>query len=180
MQVSTVLGSLMVADPPAAGGPQASNIWAQAVGLCATDMTVYVGKVPDPLRPAARVLGRAWCGDMQAQDAVRAAETGDLMALARWQASLPDVSEIDASKLAQVHAMVGDQARGSVGRLHVIAQLLQQGRTQEAQQRVASGYSKVSGAGRPLVSVGALRAHTGASLTAAALDRPNGSVIEIP
>jgi len=170
----------MVADPPPSAGPQAANIWAQAVGLCATDMTVYVGKVPDVLRPAARVLGRSWCGDMLAQDAVRAAETGDMVSLARWQASLPDVAETNAAKLAQVHALVGDQARGSVGRLHVIAQLLQQGRASEAQQRVASGYSKVSGAGRPLVSVGALRAHTGAALTAAAFNAPDGGVVEIP
>jgi hypothetical protein len=143
-------------------------------------MTAYVAKVPDILRPSARVLGRAWCGDMLAQDAVRAAETSDLVALARWQATLPDVAEIDASKLAQVHAMVGDQARGSVGRLHVIAQLLQQGRTAEAQNRVQSSYARLSGASRPLVSVGALRAHTGANLTAGLADRPNGSVIEIP
>lgn len=176
MQVHTVLGSLMVSDPPAGG----VEVWAQAVDLCARDMTLYVGKVPDALRPAARVLGRAWCGDLSAQDAVRAAETQDLLALARWQVTLPDVAEIDAQKLAKVHALVGDQARGSTGRLLTIAQLLRQGRLDEARRRVQSGYARTSGASRPLASVGALRAHTGASLTAGVFERPDGSILEIP
>lgn len=176
MQVNTVLGQLLVSDPPAG----TADVWAQAVALCARDMTVYVAKVPDALRPTARVLSRAWCDDSRYGDAVRSIETQDLTTLARWQATLPDVSETTAPALAQVHALVGDQARGSTGRLLTIANLLQQGRLTEARNRVASGWAKTSGNGAPLASVGALRAHTGAALTAASFDRPDGSVIEIP
>jgi hypothetical protein len=176
MQVTTVLGPLLVSDPPVG----TADIWAQGVSLCARDMTVYVGKVPDALRPAARVLARSWCDDTRYADAVRSIETNDLSSLVRWQATLPDVSEATAQGLAKVHALVGDQARGSTGRLLTLAQLLQQGRLDEARKRVAAGYAKTSGNGAPLASVGALRAHTGAALTAAAFDRPDGSVIEIP
>ena len=176
MNVNTVLGPLLVSDPPAGS----ENLWAQAVSLCAKDMTAYVGKVPDPLRPSARLLGRAWCGDAYAQDAVRAIETGDLAALARWQATQPDVGEATAQTLARVHALVGDQARGSVGRLLSIARLLQSGRSDEATKTVQGAWGKASGSGAPLASVGALRAHTGVALTAGVFEGPDGRVIEIP
>jgi hypothetical protein len=176
VQVTTVLGPLLVSDPP----PGTSDVWAQAVSLCARDMTALVGKVPDRLRPSARVLARAWSDDSRYADAVRSIETHDLGSLARWQAMLPDVSEATPTSLAQVHAIVGDQARGSTGRLLTIAQMLAQGRIDEARKRVASGWSKQNGSGGALVTVGALRAHTGAALTAAAFDRPDGSVIDIP
>ena len=159
MIVSTVLGPLLVADPPAG----TESLWAEAVSLCARDMTSAVGKLPDSLRPAGRVLARTACGDAQTRDAVRAVETQDLPALARWQALLPDVAEVDAMKLAEVHGLVGDEMRGAVGRMLKIAELLRTGRTPEAQLRLerARAARGIDPSGAPLASLGAWRAHTG-------------------
>jgi hypothetical protein len=179
MLVDTVLGQLTVADPPPALPAEAAMLWAQAVQIAASDMTSIVARLPDRLRPAARVLGRAWVGDARNRDALRACELQDLPALARWQVMLPDVTECDANKLAEVQAQAGDAARAATGRMLKIAELLSAGRLPEARlrlQRAAAARSGSSGA--PLASVGAWRAHTGLVLGSDVLDSKS-AVVEV-
>ncbi len=177
MLVPTLLGPLTVADPP----PGTEAFWAEAVTLCARDMTSMIGKLPDPLRPAGRVLARAWSGDRANYDAVRAIETRDLAALASWARQLPDVAETDAQKLAEVHAHGGDEARGAVGRMLKIADLLKTNRLDEARARLVyarAGRGLDPSGTAPLASMGAWRAHTGMEIK---VDWDNPSdVTEVP
>lgn len=177
MLVQTVLGQLTVADPPA--GTEA--YWAEAVALCARDMTSMIGKLPDELRPAGRVLARSWAGDRANYDAVRALETGDLAAIAGWTRQLPDVAETNAQKLAAVHMQGGDEARGAVARMLKIADLLKTGRTDEAAARLAQARARrgIDAGGAPLASLGAWRAHTGMELSTIDWNNDAQNVVEV-
>lgn len=170
MLVQTVLGPLAVHDPPA--HPGAAECWAAATAASAVEMCTIVARLPDRLRPSGRLLSRAWCGDQPALQAVQAIETG-LSALA-----IADASECTAQTLAEAHALGGDDARGSRGRLLKVAQMLSAGNVGGASAYLAGWQNQRAGVSHPLASVGAFRAHTGLSIDPDAY--PPGSTIEVP
>lgn len=164
MHVDTVLGVLSVAPPPVRTAADLTT-YASAVRLCAKDMTALVGRAPGPLRPSVRMLGRSWCGDMQAQDALRAVETGNLAVVAQVQAAIGDMREVTPHSIAMAHDLAADGARRGTTLLRRVGAALARGDSAGAAALVKQAWSaRVASpltGGDGVVSVGAWRAHTG-------------------
>jgi hypothetical protein len=164
LTVDTVLGLLQVAVPAMQHPATDLATFASAVQLCAKDMTAVVGRAPDNLRPAIRMLGRSWCGDLQAKDALRALETGDLTSLAFYQSHVHDMAGLTPDAVALAHDFAADGARRGTTLIRRTAALLAAGRSQEASAAVTrawASHAAIPALGGPLASVGAWRAHTG-------------------
>lgn len=161
MQVQTALGVLDVACP--GQSDRDAEVCASAVRLCARDMPAVVGKLPNGLRSAGRLLARSACGDRGAKAALSAVSAHDAPTLVVLQAQLPDLREAPPEAIGQASAMMQDDLRGPQGRLARALSLVAQGRAEEAASMNASGWAARlgSGGGAPVASVGALRAHTG-------------------
>ena len=163
MFVPTVLGVLL--GPDVAPGGRPTEIYASAVRLCAKDMTPLVGKLPDRLRPAGRLVARSACGDRIASECFRAMDTQDSASLVALQAQVHDLVECTPAARDEAYHLMADDLRAPAGRLARATTLLQSGRVDEAATLTTHGWSsRLGGRGTaPLASVGAFRAHTGCS-----------------
>jgi hypothetical protein len=159
--VQTVLGPLDVPDAVPPG--RASEVYASAVRLCARDMPGIVGKLPNELRSAGRILARSSCGDRLSTVALRAIDLGDTAALVTLQTQIPDLRESPPQARDEAYFLMGGDLRAPAGRLARAVRLIAQGRIDEAQNMTASAWASRIGNGptAPVASVGALRAHTG-------------------
>ena len=164
LRVDTVLGLLTVAPPPVRA-PDDLGTYSSAVQICAKDMTPIVGRAPAALRPSVRMLGRSYCGDLQAQDAIRAVETSNWPLVMQYQAAIGDMRDVTPQTVALAHDFAADGSRRGTTLLRRVSAMLAAGQSAQAKALVAQSWSaRMAGSvtgGDGLASIGAWRAHTG-------------------